>query len=147
MIPALKSRFTVALASASQSGAATRSVNIDCLGCDYATFKVNGGAAVNTSAATVAIVLKESDDTTATNFATWSSTFSLGKSFITAHQEIMCVDLKTRKRYIQLSISNGTHTTNDVFTAGADVVLQRKELAAAGTAALLGSTNDAVVVG
>lgn len=143
----LRQIYSVALAAASQSAAATRSANIDCLGADYATVKVNFGARVNTSAATCTCILKESDDTVASNFATWSSSFSRSEDLTSAHQVVFQVDLRGRKRYLNLSMTNGTHTTNDLVTASADVILARRETVAAGTAAMIGSTNDAVVVG
>lgn len=147
MIPNLRQQLGVALAPASQTAAATRSANIDCLGADYCTVKVNLGARVNTSAVAPTIALLESDDTTATNFATWSSSFSRSESLANAHQLVFHVDTRSRKRYLQLQITAATHTTNDIVTASADYVLGRREQVSAGTAAMIASTNDAVVVG
>lgn len=144
---ALRQKLSVLLAPASQTAAATRSANIDVIGCDYATVKVNLAARVNTSAVAPTIALTESDDTTATNFATWSSSFTGTESLANAHQKIYHVDCRSRKRYLNLAITTATHTTNDVVTASADVILHRREIVAAGTAAMLGSTNDSVVVG
>lgn len=140
-------KISVLLAAASQSAAATRSANIDCLGVDHAVIHVNLGARVNTSAATYAIVLKESNDTVASNFATWSSSFSRSEDLTSAHGLALSVDTRTRKRYLRLEMTNGTHTTNDLVTSSAVALLSRRESQAAGTAALVGSTNDAVVVG
>lgn len=144
---ALRQKLSVLLAPASQTAAATRSANIDVIGCDFATVKVNLAARVNTSAVAPTIALTESDDTTATNFATWSSSFTGTESLANAHQKIYHVDCRSRKRYLNLAITTATHTTNDVVTASADVILHRREIVAAGTAAMLGSTNDSVVVG
>jgi hypothetical protein len=138
--------MSVALAAASQSAAATRSANIDCLGADYVKVKINLAARVNSSAATYAIVLKESNDTTATNFATWSSSCTRAEDLTNAHQVVFAVDCRTRKRYLNLAMTNGTHTTNDLVTSAVDTLHGRLESQAAGTAAILGSTNDAVVV-
>lgn len=147
MINALRVLEGVALAPASQTAAATRSANIDCLGYDYATIRVNCAAEVNTSAVGPSIVVKESDDTTATNFATWSSSFSRTEDLASAHDVVFKIDLRGRKRYLNLSITAATHTTNDIVTAAADYTLERGENASAGTAGLIASTNDAVVVG
>jgi len=147
MIPALCNKLKVLLAPASQTAAATRSANIDCLGVDYATVKVNLAAQVNTSAVAPTIALTESDDTTATNFATWSSSFSRSESLAAAHQLVFHVDTRSRKRYLNLAITAATHTTNDIVTASADVILSRRDVVPAGTAGMVGSTNDAVVVG
>jgi len=137
----------VALAPASQAAAATRSANIDCLGYDYATIRLNLAAKVNTSASPPTIAVKESDDTAATNFATWSSSFSRNEDLTAAHSVVFKIDLRGRKRYLQLSVTSATHTTNDVVTAAADYTLSRGERASAGTAGLVASTNDAVVIG
>lgn len=148
MVPALMQKVKVELAAASQSAAATRSANIDTLGYDYAVIAVSLGAEVNTSAATVAVVIKEADDTgAATNFATWASTFSRGEDQTTVHGGLFHIDLRPRKRFLQVSITNGTHTTNDLVTSCAYSMLSRAEESLPGTAALAGSTNDYVVVG
>lgn len=147
MIPPLMAKMSVALAAGTHSGgAAERTANMDCRGADYAVVRLFGASA-NTSAATVAVTLKESDDTTASNFATWSSSYSVGRAFTTANQLVMAVDLRGRKRYLRLGLTNGTHTTNDVFTSLATVDLYRRDDIPAGTAAMVGSTNDAVIVG
>lgn len=147
MINGLRVLEGVALAPASQTAAATRSANIDTLGYDYATIRVNCAAEVNTNASTPTIAVKESDDTTATNFATWSSSYSRNEDLASAHNVVFKIDLRGRKRYLNLSITAATHTTNDVVTASAGYTLERAEVMAAGTAALIASTNDVVVVG
>lgn len=149
MIPAFRRKMTVLLAPASQTAAATRSANIDCLGVDFATIRLNCAAEVNTSAVGPTIVLKESDDTTATNFATWSSSCTITGAdgdLASAKQIVFHVDTRARKRYLNIAITTATHTTNDIITASADVTLDRRNEASPGTAALVGSTNDTVVV-
>lgn len=149
MIPAFRRKITVLLAPASQTAAATRSANIDCLGFDHATVRLNLAAEVNTSAIGPTIVLKESDDTTATNFATWSSSCTItgADGDLAAAKAVMfCIDTRARKRYLNLAITTATHTTNDVITGSAESILERRNEAAAGTAALVGSTNDTVVI-
>lgn len=147
MLNQLNCKYSVLLAPASQTAAATRSANIDCLGADYAVIKCNFGAEVNTSAVGPTVVLKESNDTVASNFATWSSSFSVTEDLAAAHQKLLCVDLRSRKRYLNLAITAATHTTNDIVTASADVVLGRIAEKSPGTANMIGSTNDSVVVG
>lgn len=148
MMQALNQKLSVLLAPASQTAAATRSANIDCLGVDHATIRLNLAAEVNTSAVGPTIVLKESDDTTASNFATWSSSFSRSaEDLASAKQVVFHVDTRARKRYLNLAITAATHTTNDIVTAAADALLSRQEQVSSGTAAMVGSTNDVVVVG
>ena len=148
MVPALNQKLSVLLAPASQTAAATRSANIDCLGIDYVTIALNYKAEVNTDAVGPLVVIKESDDTEATNFATWSSSFSIAADdLVNAKQRVFYIDTRTRKRYLNLAVTTATHTTNDVITMGAISIATRRGSIAAGTAAMVGSTNDAVVVG
>ena len=147
MINALMRKMSVLLSPASQTAAATRSANLDTLGADWATIKINLAARVNTSAVAPTIAILESNDTNASNFATWSSSFSVSESLANAHQKIFEIDTRTRKRYLQLQITAATNTTNDIVTASADAVLSRLEQPPVGTAGMVGSTNDSVVVG
>lgn len=145
MIPALATKVSVLLNAATQSAGATRSANVDCLGADFATIVIPLGIEVNTNGVGPTITLKEGDTTS--SFATWSSSFTLAAHGIeTAHQVVLHVDTKARKRYLNLDITSGT-TTNDHVTAAAVAILSRREASPAGTAGLIGSTNDTVVVG
>lgn len=144
---AQRMKMGVALAPASQTAAATRSANIDVIGADYATIVVNLGAQVNTSANAPTVAITEADVTNYTSMATWSSSFSGTKSLTNAHQEVYHVDCKSRKRYLNVALTTGTHTTNDVITAGVTYILSKRERVDAGTAAMVASTNDAVTVG
>jgi hypothetical protein len=144
MIPTLKQKTTVLLSPASQSAAATRSATIDTLGYDYATILMTTAIEVNTNAIGPTIVLSEGDTTS--SFATWSSSGTLTAHGIeTAHQVRMDVNCRARKRYLKLLITAET-TTNDHVTAAAISILSQAEESLPGTAALLGSTNDTVVV-
>lgn len=150
MIHPLKAKMNVLLAPASQTAAATRAATIDCLGADFVEVEVNCAAEVNTSAVGPTIAIQESNDTTASNFATWSSSFSIAGAdgnLAAAKQYRFAVDTRTRKRYLRLLITAATHTTNDIVTASAIALISRPESIAAGTAALVGSTNDTMVVG
>ena len=147
MVPALMGKMKIELAAASQSAAATRSANVDTLGADFAEIGVVCGIEANTSAATVAIVVSESDTTDASAFATWSSSFSRDEDVSTAHNVRFLIDTRARKRYLKLQVTNGTHTTNDLFTSAAYSILTRREQNPVGTAGMIGSTNDAVVIG
>lgn len=147
MVPAYYPKMKVELSPASSSAGATRSANIDTLGGDHMEIVIPLAARVNSSAATVAIVVKESDDTTASNFATWSSSFSRSEDLTNAHNLRFMIDCRARKRYLNLAITNGTHTTNDLITAAALSLLTKREQVPAGTAGMCGSTNDVVVIG
>jgi hypothetical protein len=144
MVPALRNKIGVLLGCASQSAAATRSATLDCLGADYATISIPMNIEVNTNAIGPTIVLSEGDTTS--SFATWSSSCTLtAHGLETAHQVRFDVDMRARKRYLKLLITAET-TTNDHVTAAAVSMLSRRAEVPAGTAGLIGSTNDTVVV-
>lgn len=147
MIQALLRKTTMLLAPASQTNSATRTANLDCQGADYATIIIPLASAINTNAVGPNIKLLESDDTTVTNFATWSSNFNLtATSIATAKQIVWNVDTKTRKRYIRLDITTAT-ATNDNVTGGAIGITGRLASAPPGASNLVGSTNDISTVG
>lgn len=94
-----------------------RTASIDCKGADYATIIVHVGAEVNTNSTNVALTLKESDTTTATTFATFSSSFSITADNTSATVQVFNVDLKGRKRYLQIGITPDTTTNGAVITS------------------------------
>lgn len=116
---------------------ATVTANLDTNGADYATIIVNISSELNTNAVGPTISLLESDDTTASNFAT--VTADISGDAVSAKPIVYGVDLRGRKRYLRLSISSAT-ATNDHFTASADAVLSRVKVGPAGTTGIV-STN------
>ncbi len=143
----LSKKLVVMLSPASQTNTATRTANLDTLGADYATIVINLASALNTNAVNPNIKLSESDDTVASNFATFNSNFNLtGHSIATQHQLVWHVDTRTRKRYLQLSLTTAT-ATNDNVTAGVTASLGRLSVTQPAASSMLGSTNDSVTVG
>lgn len=146
MNPAQAASEHLLLAPASQTNSATRTANLDCRGAHYATIRMTFASEINTNAVGPAIVLRESDDTTASNFATFNSDFSRSTEDITAAKQIVFkVDLRGRKRYLRLSVTTDT-TTNDNVTMGAIATLSRKSIEPASEANMAGDTNSVVVV-
>ncbi len=144
---ALTRRLGVLLAPASQTNSATRTANLDCVGCDYATIQVNLASAINTNAVGPTLQLSESDDTVVTNFATFNSNFNTtATSIAAARQVVYQVDTRSRKRFLRLSLTTAT-ATNDNVTAGVTYALGRLEVTHANASNNLASTNDTVVVG
>lgn len=142
----LTKKIGLAITPQAMTNSATITANIDTLNVDYATIIVPISTGVNTNAVGPTLVLKESDDTVVTNFATWATgctqtavTNSSAKNFV--YQ----VDTRTRKRYIRLSITSAT-TTNDNITTGAVYVLGRVATAQPAASSMLASTNDGVQV-
>lgn len=116
---------------------ATVTANLDTNGADYATIIVNISSEANTNAVGPTISLLESDDTTASNFAT--VTADITGDAVSAKPIVYGVDLRGRKRYLRISVSSAT-ATNDHFTASADAILSRLKQAPAGTTGIV-STN------
>src|SRR5262245_58852765 len=111
------------LASASQTNSATRTANLDCAGAGYAEIVMNFAIAINTNAVGTTISLLESDDTTATNFATFNADFESSTHVITNNTvKAFQLDLRKRKRYLRLSVTT-KGTTNDNVTMGAHAFL------------------------
>ena len=137
---------TLLLASASQTNSATRTANLDTRGAAYATIRMNFASELNTNAIGPTISLLESDDTTVTNFATFSSDFERSAEDITGAKQIVYrTDLRGRKRYLRLSVTTAT-ATNDNVTMGASATLGRKSQEPATEANMAGTTNNVVVV-
>ena len=116
---------------------ATATANLDTNGADYATIVVNISSEANTNAVGPTISLLESDDTTASNFAT--VTADITGDVVAAKPIVYGVDLRGRKRYLRISVSSAT-ATNDNITASADAFLSRLHQAPAGTTRVT-STN------
>lgn len=98
------------------AGATTaRTANLDCAGANYATIRVQVGVELNTNSTNVAFALLESDDTTASNFATFNADFqrtidNTAGTVITNH-----IDLEGRKRYLRISVTPDTTTNGTVI--------------------------------
>ena len=125
------------VAARAVTNGATVTANLDTNGGDYATIIVNISSELNTSAVGPTIQLLESDDTTASNFAT--VTANITGDAVAAKPIVYGVDLRGRKRYQRVSISAAT-ATYDTFTASADAVLSRMDVGPAGTTGVT-STN------
>ena len=147
MNPAQAVSEVLLLPSASQTNSATRTANLDCQGAAYATIRMNFASEINTNAVGPTISLLESDDTVASNFATFNSDFERSAEDITAAKHLVYrVDLKGRKRYLRLSVSTDT-TTNDNVTMGAVGTLSRKTIEPASESDQQASTQVVVVQG
>jgi hypothetical protein len=112
---------------------------VDTRGADYATILVTLGAEANTNSTNVTLQLAESD--TNGSFATFNSNFNRvidnTASVVVAYH----LDLKGRKRYLQLTISPDTGANGAVIGSAMSVLdLEYKNVAAS-------SNADVVVVG
>jgi len=117
------------LLAATAAATAVRTANLDLLGVDYATVVVGFGAELNTNSTNVAIQFSESDDTVATNFATFDSSANYTVDNTAATIAVTHLDPRSRKRYVRLTVTPAT-TTNDVVISYANAITT-KELAEA----------------
>lgn len=131
--------YTVMLAPVTAATAA-RTASVDCRGADYATILVTLGAEANTNSTNVTLQLAESD--TNGSFATFNSNFNRVVDNTAGVVVAYHVDLKGRKRYLQLTITPDTHTTNGVVIGSAVSVLDLEYKNVAPS-----SNADVVVVG
>jgi hypothetical protein len=115
--PSQEFDYTVVLAPATAATSA-RSVAMDTLGSDYATIVITLGAEANTNSTNVTLQLAESDNST-TGFVTFNSNFNRVVDNAAAMVAVYGVDLKGRKRYIRLTVTPDTHTTNGVVLSSA----------------------------
>lgn len=113
------------LLSPAAAATAVRTANLDVKGCDYATVIVSLGAEANTNSTNVAIQLSESDDTVATNFATFQASFNRTVDNTSATIAVNHLDLRARKRYIRLTVTPDT-TTNGAVLSSAYAVLDKE---------------------
>ena len=117
-----------------------RTAAIDTQGADYATVVVHVGAEANTNSTNVALNLRESDTNAATAFATFNSSYSVTADNTAATVQVFNVDLKGRKRYLQIVVTPDTTTNGAVITSCISELV--KEVSAANS-----SNADQVVVG
>ena len=142
MIQAQRAKHTVLLNNISSTEQQT--ANFDCIGSDYATIVMIFGAEVNTNATNPTISLLESDDTVVTNFATFDTNFERATEDLASAKEVRYeIDMRARKRFLRLSITNAT-TTNDLIQLTALGVLTRNEQDPANTTDM---GDDVVVIG
>jgi hypothetical protein len=96
---------------------------VDMKGADYATIILTTSAGANTDAAPVVVKIQESDTTTTSDFTDIStSTMQLSVDLSTSAGRVAKFHVNqdgTRKRYIRLFATPGTHTTNSRVTMSA----------------------------
>lgn len=104
-----------------------RTANLDCQGADFASIVIACGAELNTNSTNVLVNLRESDDTTATNFVTFNSTFAFTIDNTTAQEAVLHIDLNGRRRYLQVALTPDTTTNGPVITSAIGIL--RREIA------------------
>lgn len=123
---------TVILAPVTAATTARTSSALDTAGADYATIEVLAGVEANTNSTNVAYTLKEADVDAATNYATFNSVYAGTLDNTAAAVAALNVDLKGRKRYLQVTVTPDTTTNGAVITSA--VACLRKETSGANSA-------------
>jgi hypothetical protein len=124
MKPNQRTQAVIALSAQTAAATVTAAGEIvDMKGADYATIILTTSVAANTSAAPVVVKIQESDTTTTTDFTDIStSTMQLSVTLSTATGRDAKFHINndgTRKRYVRLFATPGTHTTNSVVSLAA----------------------------
>ena len=118
----LQSKTYEVLLAPAAAATTVRTANLDTAGCHSAAIVVHLGAELNTNSTNVAIQLTESDDTVATNFATFNADFNRTVDNTAAAVAVNHLDLKGRKRYIRLTVTPDTTTNGAVLTSAVAVL-------------------------
>jgi hypothetical protein len=111
----LQSAVVDVLIGPDASSTSARTANLDCQGADYAVIEVAASAEANTNSTGVVLSLLESDNTVATNFATFSSNHSVTLDNTAAAVHKFNVDMAGRKRYLRVSVTPDTTTNGAVL--------------------------------
>lgn len=115
---------SVLLTPSASAATTARTANLDCQGANYATIRLALGAEKNTNSTNVEVSLLESDDTTASNFATFNATYNRNVDNTTATVATFHVDLEGRKRYLRLSVTPDTTTNGDIVSSAVASVMK-----------------------
>jgi hypothetical protein len=124
MKPNQRTQAVIALSAQTAAATVTAAGEIvDMKGADYATIILTTSVAANTNAAPVVVKIQESDTTTTTDFTDIStSTMQLSVTLSTATGRDAKFHINndgTRKRYVRLFATPGTHTANSVVSLAA----------------------------
>jgi len=125
MIGPQTGKDAIAFAPQALTHGATASAALDTIGADYASIRITLASEANTNATGPTISLLQSDDTVVTNHAT--ITADRAAEDITAAKVLTYhVDLRGKKRYLRLTVTPPSGSTNNNITAGALSTLSRQ---------------------
>ena len=123
-----------ALITGTTTATTVRTANLDCQGADYATIVVTTSAELNTNSTNVVAAILESDDTTASNFATFDADHQRTIDNTSAAVAAFHVDLRGRKRYLRISLTPDATTNGTVIVSAVGIVKPSFQGALASTA-------------
>lgn len=94
-----------------------RTANLDISDANYVCIRLVVSAELNTNSTNVAVRLLESDDTTASNFATFNATYNFTLDNTAAAVAPLYVDTEGRKKYLRLEVTPDTTTNGTVIVS------------------------------
>lgn len=94
-----------------------RTANLDISDCNYAEIRLVVSAELNTNSTNVAVRLLESDDTTASNFATFNATYNFTLDNTAAAIAPLFIDTEGRKKNLRLEVTPDTTTNGTVIVS------------------------------
>ncbi len=140
MVKPLQSAVRSVVLAPAAAATTARTASIDTAGADYASIVVVASAELNTNSTNVSLNLRESDTTVATTFATFDANFATVLDNTQAAVAVFNVDLKGRRRYLQIVVTPDTTTNGAVLTSCVSELVMERQGANA-------SNADRVVVG
>jgi len=132
----LQEKRTLLIAPVASTNGETNTANLDCKGQNFVEIDVQIGAFNGGTNGVSPLVCKlsESDDTVVTNFADISGA-SAASSITASGNCRFFVDLKARKRYLRLTFSPATASTNSSTVVTAIARFSKADAAPASTSA------------
>ena len=121
---------SLVLSSTLMTNSKTQTANFDCLDADYATIRVSLGSEINTNAIGPTVSILQADVTNVSSFATVVAD-QTAVDITTGNVMTYGFDMRSKKRYLRLSVSTET-TTNDNVTVSAIGTLSRNRVNPAG---------------
>ena len=94
-----------------------RTANLDIADANYVEIRLVVGVEANTNSTNVAIRLLESDDTTASNFATFNAIYNFTLDNTAAAVAPLFIDAEGRKRYLRLEVTPDTTANGAVISS------------------------------
>ena len=127
MVKPLQSAVRSVVLAPAAAATTARTAAIDTQGADYASIVVVASAEVNTNSTNVALNLRESDTNAATAFTTFDANFSTVLDNTAAAVAVFNVDLKGRKRFLQIVVTPDTTTNGAVLTSCVSELVMDKQ--------------------
>jgi hypothetical protein len=127
MVKPLQSAVRSVVLAPVTAATTARTAAIDTSGADYAIIEIVAGAEANTNSTNVVLNLRESDTNSATTFATFDANFSTVLDNTAGAVAVFNVDLKGRKKFLQVVVTPDTTTNGAVITSCVSALVMDKQ--------------------